>query len=110
MAGVRMSPGWQENLMAAWRKFADQRLGPAIVADAQRYCPVDKGDLRDSTEHHINGDVLIIRATGSSERTYAAYVELGHRVFHPSTREVGPEVVAPEPFIRPAVYQVRRSL
>lgn len=41
-------------------------------------------------------------------RTYAAYVELGHRVFHPSTHTVGPEVVPAQPFLRPALFQ-RRS-
>lgn len=40
-------------------------------------------------------------------RTYAAYVELGHRVAHPSTGVVGPEVVAPRPFLRPALFQQR---
>lgn len=40
-------------------------------------------------------------------RVYAAYVELGHRVFHPSTRTVGPEVVPAEPFLRPALFQHR---
>jgi hypothetical protein len=40
-------------------------------------------------------------------RTYAAYVELGHRVFHPSTHTVGPEVVPAEPFLRPALFQRR---
>lgn len=38
---------------------------------------------------------------------YAAFVELGHRVYHPSTRTVGPEVVSPRPFLRPALYRQR---
>ena len=41
-------------------------------------------------------------------RTYAAYVELGHRVYHPSTGVTGPEVVPAEPFLRPALF-MRRS-
>ena len=40
-------------------------------------------------------------------RVYAAYVELGHRVYHPSTGVTGPEVVAPRPFLRPALFQER---
>lgn len=109
--GVQMSPGWQERLMERWRQFADAKLGPAITDDMRRYCPVDTGALRDSIEHHMNADALIVKATGGAEgRTYAAWIELGHRVYHPSTGIVGPEVVAPQPFIRPAVYQVRRTL
>ncbi len=40
---------------------------------------------------------------------YAAYVELGHRVYHPSTGMVGPGTVAPRPFLRPALFTVRRG-
>ena len=46
-------------------------------------------------------------ATGSDEREYAADVELGHRVYHPSTGTTGPEVVPPHPFLRPALYVER---
>jgi len=103
-----MAPDWYDNVMAAWRRIADQMLGPAIAADAQGFCPVLTGALRDSIEHHMDGDVLVVKATGSDERTYAAFVEFGHRVWHPSTGIVGPEEVAPQPFLRPALYQIRR--
>lgn len=106
-----MSAGWHERLMERWRQFADAKLGPAVTDDMRRYCPVDTGALRDSIEHHMNGDALIVKATGGADdRVYAAYLELGHRVWHPSTGITGPETVAPEPFIRPAVYTVRRML
>lgn len=108
MTRVQPAPDWYENLMAAWRRLADEKLGPAIAGDAYRFCPKDTEALADSVEHHMNGDVLVIKATGSDERTYAAYVEMGHRVFHPSTGIVGPEEVPAEPFLRPALYQIRR--
>lgn len=40
---------------------------------------------------------------------YAVYVEMGHRVFHPSTHTTGPGVVAPRSFLRPALYQERHD-
>jgi hypothetical protein len=46
-------------------------------------------------------------ASGGGSRTYAAYVELGHRVYHPSTKTTGPEMVEPRPFLQPALYQTR---
>lgn len=97
--------------MERWRQFADAKLGPAVTGDMRGYCPVDTGALRDSIEHHMNDDVLIVKATGGAgDRAYAAYVETGHAVHHPSTGINGPERVAPQPFIRPAVYTVRRML
>ena len=108
MAGTQVDDGWQADVLAAWDKYADTNLGPAIVADAKRYCPVDTGDLKDSITHDVATDhTLLVSAYGSDERWYAAWVELGHRVFHPSTRIVGPEVVPPQPFLRPALYQQR---
>jgi len=94
--------------MAAWGKFADERLGPDIARDARRYCPEDTGALKDSIENHMEEDTLIVSASGGAGgRIYAAWVELGHRVYHPSTGIVGPEVVPPEPFLRPALFQQR---
>ncbi len=40
-------------------------------------------------------------------RAYALFVELGHRVYHPSTGEVGPGTVEPRPFLRSALFQKR---
>jgi len=108
MAGVRMSGDWAENVGAAVAQWLDDELGPEIVDDARSYCPVLTGDLRDSIEHHMNGPVLVVRATGSDERYYAVYVEMGHRVYHPSTRIVGPETVPSQAFLRPSLYQIRR--
>jgi len=54
----------------------------------------------------MEADTLVVSAAGGDQgRTYAAYVELGHRVYHPSTGVTGPEVVPPQPFLRLALYQ-----
>lgn len=55
------------------------------------------GSLTTRTVHHVD----------EGGRTYALYVEEGHRVFHPSTGITGPGVVAPHSFLRVAVYQER---
>lgn len=105
---VVMNPGWEEHVYAATDEVFSARLGPAIRDDARRFCPVDTGALRESIEHHLEGHDLIVSASGGADgRIYAAYVELGHRVYHPSTKMVGPERVAPEPFLRPALYSPR---
>jgi hypothetical protein len=108
MARAEMADGWEAEVMAAWHGLADGKLGPEIAGDASRYAPVDTGALAESVEHHMEGDDLIVSATGGADgRTYAAWVELGHRVYHPSTGQVGPEVVPAEPFLRPALFQER---
>lgn len=108
MAGVRMSGDWLANVQAAVGQWLDDDLGQKIEDDARMYCPVLTGDLQQSIEHHMDGAVLVVRATGSDERYYAVYVEMGHRVFHPGTRIVGPETVPSQPFLRPALWQARR--
>lgn len=108
MARVEISGGWEGDVDAAVEEWLDEKLGPEIARDAKRYCPERSGSLMESIEHHIEDGDLIVSATGGEEgRVYAAYVELGHRVYHPSTGEVGPEVVPPQPFLRPALYQAR---
>jgi hypothetical protein len=108
MARVEMSDDWREHVLGDWAELAEQRLGPDIAEDARRYCPVDTGSLKESIESHLEGDDLIVSATGGADgRTYAVFVELGHRVYHPSTGITGPEVVGPEPFLRPALYKSR---
>jgi hypothetical protein len=137
MARIEIDGSFQEQLEAAWATFAEERLGPDIADDARRYCPKRTGALAASIEHHLEGEDLIISATGGGEdddgnmyvsvrpgregrvktrevhhveeggRTYAVYIELGHRVYHPSTGVTGPEVVPSEPFLRPALFQER---
>jgi hypothetical protein len=55
------------------------------------------GSLTTRAVHHVEDE----------GRTYALFVEMGHRVFHPSTRVTGPESVPPHSFLRPALYQER---
>lgn len=106
--GVRMSAGWEEMLYAGTDRFLGGVLGPAIRDDAYRFCPKLTGALADSIEDHMSDHTLVVSATGSDERDYAAYVECGHRIAHgPRMSEVGPARVAPQPFLRPALYAVR---
>lgn len=129
---VVIDDGWEAAVLAATDAFFLDRLGPDIVTDARRYCPRSgrtqareaagqlryhdtyrreeddsPGSLAESIRDYLEEHNLIVEATGNDERDYAAYVELGHRVFHPSTHITGPEVVAPESFLRPALYQQR---
>lgn len=81
-----------------------EELGPQIAGRARIYVPKDTTALMQSIESHMDGTTLVVSATGSAEREYAAYIELGHRVFHPSTGVVGPEWVPARPFLRPALF------
>lgn len=134
---VELSEGWEAEVDSAVEALLEDRLGPDIADDARRYCPVRTGALKASIEHHLEDGSLIVSASGGGEddngnlfvsrrpgragrvatrpvhhvdeggRTYALYVEMGHRVYHPSTGITGPEVVQPRPFLRPATYTER---
>jgi len=128
---VQIDEGWQAHVDAAMQELFEDKLGPDIADDAARYAPKRTGALAASVEHHLEGGDLIVSASGGGidgdgnlyvsrrpgrgphhhvdegGRTYAAYVELGHRVYHPSTGLVGPETVPPQPFLRPALYKER---
>jgi hypothetical protein len=122
------SDGWQAGVYALTDQLFLTRLGPEISESAKRYCPVffgqnstatevsraiaeslgtpmPGGDLRDSIEFHLRVHTLIVRATGSSDRSYAYWVETGHRivVFSYDTGRTK----APQPFLRPALFTVR---
>lgn len=158
MARFEINPDWPAGVMPMWAEFAAQRLGPDVADDARKYCPVDTGALKASIRDDLEGDDLIISATGGGEdghgnmyvfsrpgkvsarygshsgiadphhhrgsgstreihhiaspgadtgHPYALFVECGHRIYHPSTRQVGPGTVAAEPFLRPALYTKR---
>lgn len=124
MARVEMSSDWREHVDAAWTELATDKLGPAIERDARRYCVVKTGALQDSIENHMDGEELIISATGGDDgETYAVYVEMGTRphvirshgdyplrnretgqVFGPVVHHPGSR---PYPFLRPALYTFR---
>lgn len=104
---VVFDPDAQANIDAAVDDFFRDQLGPAIRDDAFRLCPKRTGDLADSIEDHVEGRTLIVSASGSDERFYAVYVELGHRIVawgHPTGR-----VQPPSPFLRPALYAQRAA-
>lgn len=124
-----MAPGWQEDVYASTDVLFEDELGPAISDDARSLCPVFGGDnstatavslaiaaslgneepgaLRDSIRFFLWGHTLIVMATGSDERTFAYFVETGHRIVvfgYDTGREK-----APSPFLRPALYQQRAA-
>jgi hypothetical protein len=104
---IVFDPAWQSHVYAATDALFRDKLGPAIRDDAKRYCPKRTGTLADSIEDHLEGHTLIVSATGSDERAYAAYVELGHRIVawgHKTGR-----VQPPSPYLRPALYQQRAA-
>lgn len=93
-----------EQITAALDEYFDTRLGPAIAADAERYCPKRTGYLASTIGHHVEDHKLVVDATAD----YAVYVEMGHRVAHgPGMSELGPKVVPPQPFLRSALYTER---
>lgn len=102
---VDMELGWEEHVYLASDAFLEDDLGSRIVADAKMLCPVETGELRDSINAHVDGHELVVEASGSQTRDYAAYVELGHHVVawgHPTGK-----FQPPRPFLRPALYQQR---
>ncbi|MGA2412700.1 MAG: hypothetical protein ABSG46_20245 [Candidatus Binataceae bacterium] len=106
MARVVIDAGAVAQIELAGSVFLDDRLGPLIVEDAKRYAPKRTGVMAALIHHSVDGDTLYI----ISPAPYSAWVELGHRVFHPSTGNVGPEVVLEEPFLRPALYKYRTPM
>lgn len=91
-------------------EYFDTDLGPKIAEAARRYVPKRTHKLEESIGHEVVDHTLVVYAGNTEEGVdYAAYVELGHRVYHPSTGEVGPKVVPPQPYLRPALYQDHSS-
>jgi hypothetical protein len=97
-----MDPDWRERVYAAVDEYFLDDLGPRIRDTAKALCPKRTGALAESIEDHLEVHTLIVSASGSDERTYAAFVELGHRIvaFGHQTGRVQP----PSPFLRPALY------
>ena len=125
-----MSADWQAQVYLATDRLFLTRLGPEISTSAKEHCPVffgqnstagetsrqiaerlgtpmPGGSLRDSIRFFLWVHSLIVMATGSDERYYAAWVELGHSVVV-FGRRMGYRKEA-QPFLRPALYQVRRA-
>jgi hypothetical protein len=105
---VEVDPAARERILHAVDELFGAELGPAIAGDAKRYVPKDTHALEETIDHHVEDHTLIVSAGNNEEVDYAAYVELGHRVAHgPGMSEVGPKVVAPQPYLRPALYTER---
>jgi hypothetical protein len=125
-----MDPDWLAGVCASTDRLFLTRLGPEISTAAKAYCPVffgqnstvgetsrqiaqslgtpiPGGSLRDSIRFFLQVHSLIVMATGSDERSYAAYVELGHRIVV-FGRDTGRRK-GPSPFLRPALYTVRSA-
>ena len=102
-----MTPDWQGRLDASIDEVYSDKLGPAIRDDAKRYCPKRTGDLANSIEYHLDEHTLIISATGSDDRDYATYVEMGHRIVAGSPPAVTNRKTLSQPFLRPAIYKTR---
>lgn len=129
-ARVVIDKDWRRNLREVEAGFLDTQVGPEIVQDMHRFCPVDTGRLDGSLGHQVVTDdagVVPELQVGSfpdeeGEVEYAAAVEFGfhgeelvreHRrrskngVEH-TVREHTRHANTPEqPYIRPAVYQER---
>src|ERR1700733_3276861 len=135
MGRVEISDGIEAHLRSAMAKLFDEKLGPDITADAQRYAPVgpsrgydpahsrtpphEGGELKESISYHVNDDgVLVVRA----DAPYAAYVETGTHphpitahgpwsLWSPEEGYLGHEVnhpgTKPQPFLRKAIDQRR---
>lgn len=91
---VELAEGWEEKVLAAWDKLAQERLGPDITKDAKRYAPVNTGELRESISFHMaEGHRLVVRA----DAPYSAYVEMGTRphIIRPHDRPAGGFVGGP---------------
>jgi hypothetical protein len=124
---ITMEPGWQERVYVFTDQLFLTRLGPEIFTSARAYCPVfggqnstataasiaaagpdyEPGALRDSIEFHLAGHSLRVGASGSADREYALFVELGHRIVawgHDTGRSKGPQS-----FLRAALYQQRAA-
>lgn len=125
-----MNPDWPVYVYAGTDRLFLTRLGPEISTDAKALCPVfggqnstatavsfaiaaslgnvEPGALRDSIRFFLLGHKLIVIATGSDGRAYAYWVETGHNVVvfgRPMGYSKGPQ-----PFLRPALYQVRAAV
>jgi hypothetical protein len=116
-----MNADWPAYVYAATDRLFATTLGPEITVSAIAYAPKRTGDLARSIEFHLAVHSLIVAA----HAPYAAYVELGTRphainakgpwslhnaetgqyfgrhVNHPGTR--------PEPYLRPALFQLRAA-
>lgn len=104
MARVVMVGGWEERLREPTMDLL-AKLGVAIADDARAACPVDTGALKASVYTRMRDDGKAVQIGADAKvrgrggellgYTYTPYVELGTR--H----------MAPQPFLRPALFRRR---
>lgn len=67
MARVEISPDWRGVVMPMWQQYAAEELGPEVADDMRKGCPVRTGALKASIRDDMEGDDLIVSATGGGE-------------------------------------------
>lgn len=111
MAEVHEEDGWSAKVMADASRWLDEQIGGAILADMQAGCPVDTSDLLQSLDKGLTDDTTL--RVGSRDVDYSVWVVEGHRVAYRgkdgNTVYTG-AVVAPQDFMRAALYRQRGAL
>lgn len=118
-SGVRIDPSARAHVDAAINYWLQDVIGDAILSDAKDFVPKRTSRLHDSLRAEVRDKVLRV---GSLDVNYAADVELGtapHVIVprnkkalywpgadHPVARVNHPGT-APQPFLRPALFQRR---
>lgn len=99
----------QDKINALVDDMLQTNLGPMMVEQVKQNCPVDLGNLRDSTDMEVTDHTLYITATGDEAREgenrkyYAAWVDLGHELVAWG-RRTG-RVIKPTAYMRRALYR-----
>lgn len=113
MAQYVADPDWREQIAQDARdllnRLSDKGLDRALAA-----CPVSRdgsngnppGHLRSSLRRYVEGET----ARWGTDLNYSVYVEEGHRVAYKDqatgTTVFTGDVVAPQPFLRPSLYEL----
>lgn len=97
----RMTAGWERNIDSRTVRDGLDPLGADIVADAERYVPVDSGELKESLGYEVVD-------TAEGQLGVALYVYATAK--HAAHVEMGTYKMAPQPYLRPAVEKNRGGL
>lgn len=116
---MRIDSSARTHVDAAINRWLDETIGRAILSDAQEMAPKRSGRLAESLRAEVHDKLLRV---GSLDCNYAADVELGtapHVILprnkkalhwpgadHPVAKVNHPGT-APQPYLRPALYQRR---
>jgi len=75
-----------------------QVIGGIGEAGAKRFAPVDTGNLRRSITHELG------------QRGLDRYVRIGTNVNYAAFQELGTRYHAAQPYLRPAIEEIRRAI